>query len=146
MIRDMNPETSGGQQNSNKQIIAVAVLDISFQQVANSVAKWAGSKWAFLFSIILVVGWLATGPIFNYSDSWSLFINTITTIVTFCMVFLIQATQNRETKALSVKLDELIRATDKAKNEVISLESKTDVEIEQIAEVIKEAADETVPS
>jgi low affinity Fe/Cu permease len=82
---------------------------------------------------VLVVGvWLASGPIFRYSDSWQLVINTATTIVTFMMVFLIQNTQNRDAKALHLKLDELIRANRRARNELIDLESMTESELRKL--------------
>jgi low affinity Fe/Cu permease len=117
-----------------------------FERLAERAAKAAGSKYAFAVALSVIVVWAVVGPSVHYSDTWQLIINTGTTIVTFLMVFLLQNSTNREGRAVQIKLDELIRATDKAKNEVMSLESKTDVEIEQIAEVIKEAADETVPS
>lgn len=117
-----------------------------FERLAERAAKAAGSKYAFAAALLIVIVWGASGPYYQYSDSWSLVINTLTTIITFIMVFLLQNSTNREGRAVQIKLDELIRATDKAKNEVMSLESKTDTEIEQIAEVIKEAADETVPN
>lgn len=116
-----------------------------FERLAERAAKAAGSKYAFAAALSVIVVWAAVGPSVHYSDTWQLIINTGTTIVTFLMVFLLQNSTNREGRAVQIKLDELIRATDKAKNEVMSLESKTDTEIEQIAEVIKEAADETVP-
>lgn len=117
-----------------------------FERVAERTAKAAGSKYAFAVAIGLVVAWAVTGPFFHYSDLWQLAINTSTTIVTFLMIFLLQNSTNREGKAIQVKLDELIRATDKARNELISVETKTDVEIEKIAEVVKEAANGTVSS
>jgi low affinity Fe/Cu permease len=117
-----------------------------FERLAERAAKAAGSKYAFAVALSVIVVWAVVGPSVHYSDTWQLIINTGTTIVTFLMVFLLQNSTNREGRAVQIKLDELIRATDKAKNEVMSLESKTDTEIEQIAEVIKEAADETVPS
>src|SRR4051794_950096 len=81
-----------------------------FAKFAGWVAEAAGSSWAFVLAIVVVVVWAVTGPIFGFSDTWQLVINTGTTIVTFLMVFLIQNTQNRDTKALHLKLDELMRA------------------------------------
>src|SRR5947209_12262608 len=80
-----------------------------FRFCAHFVAQAAGSPWAFLIAAGVIVGWAATGPLFHFSDTWQLVINTATTIVTFLMVFLIQNTQNRDTKAVHLKLDELLR-------------------------------------
>ena len=80
-----------------------------FRFCAESISLAAGSPWAFALSLLIVVGWILTGPLFHYSDTWQLVINTATTIVTFLMVFLIQNTQNRDTKAIQLKLDELLR-------------------------------------
>ena len=82
-----------------------------FAKFASWVAEAAGSSWAFVLAIVVVAVWALTGPIFGFSDTWQLVINTGTTIVTFLMVFLIQNTQNRDTKAMHLKLDELLRAT-----------------------------------
>ena len=82
-----------------------------FGHWARTVSHWTGRPIAFMLAALLIVGWLITGPIFHYSDTWQLVINTTTTIVTFLMVFLIQNTQNRDTEALQLKLDELIRAS-----------------------------------
>ncbi len=88
-----------------------------------------GSAWAFAGAILIVVVWALTGPVFHYSDTWLLIINTVTTIVTFLMVFLIQNTQDRGAKAAHLKLDEVIRALKGARNELIDLEKLTDEEI-----------------
>ena|ERR1700746_2684034 len=89
-----------------------------------------GSRWAFLMAGLVIVVWAVTGPIFHYSDTWQLVINTGTTIVTFLMVFLIQNTQNRDARAINLKLDELIRAIDKARNQMINIESLSDMELD----------------
>jgi low affinity Fe/Cu permease len=102
-----------------------------FTKVASAVSTWTGRPAAFLLCCLLVVIWGATGPIFRYSDTWQLVINTSTTIVTFLMVFLIQNTQNRDNAAIQAKLDELIRAS-KAKNEFIGIEHLSDAELEDI--------------
>ncbi len=102
-----------------------------FTDVASAVARWTGRPLTFLACIALVAAWAASGPLFHYSDTWQLVINTSTTIVTFLMVFLIQNTQNRDNAALQAKLDELIRAS-KAKNEFIGIEHLSDAELEQI--------------
>ena len=94
----------------------------AFQNVAQSASRASGSPWAFLSALFVVVLWAVTGPMFNFADTWQLVINTGTTIVTFLMVFLIQKTQNRDTIAMQVKLDELIRAIKAARNTVLDLE------------------------
>jgi low affinity Fe/Cu permease len=91
-----------------------------------------GSPWAFFLALTVVVVWLLSGPVFHFSDTWQLVINTSTTIVTFLMVFLIQNTQNRDAKALHLKLDELIRATRTARNELIELETMSDPELAKL--------------
>jgi low affinity Fe/Cu permease len=100
----------------------------AFRRVAHVASDKFGSPWAFLCALLIVVGWAVSGPLFAFSASWQLVINTGTTIITFLMVFLIQATQNRETRALHLKLDELIRAT-KARNVFADLEDATDEEL-----------------
>ena len=91
-----------------------------------------GSPWAFLLAVLVIVVWACLGPIFKYSDTWQLVINTGTTIVTFLMVFLIQNTQNRDAKAFHLKLDELIHAIKGARNKMIDLENMSDEEMEAI--------------
>jgi low affinity Fe/Cu permease len=91
---------------------------------------WLGSKWAFMLAGLVIVAWSVTGPLFHYSDTWQLVINTGTTIITFLMVFLIQNTQNRDARAIHLKLDELIRAIDKARNQMINIESLSDIELD----------------
>jgi low affinity Fe/Cu permease len=86
-----------------------------FARVAGRVADWTGSSWAFCVAALTIVVWAISGPVFGFSDTWQLVINTGTTIITFLMVFLIQNTQNRDTKALHLKLDELLRAVDGAR-------------------------------
>jgi low affinity Fe/Cu permease len=99
------------------------------------VAEHVGSCWAFGVACSLILIWAITGPIFHFSDTWQLVINTATTIVTFLMVFLIQNTQNRDAKAIHLKLDELIRSTSRARNSLLNLESLTD---EDLAHLQKE--------
>jgi low affinity Fe/Cu permease len=103
-----------------------------FHLFACKTADLMGTPWAFLTGVVIIVVWTLTGPVFGYSDSWQLVINTGTTIITFLMVFLIQNTQNRETKTLQLKLDELIRAVKGARNQLINLENMSDEELTRI--------------
>lgn len=103
-----------------------------FRSAANKVSTLAGSPAVFLGALLVVLIWAGSGPMFDFSDTWQLVINTGTTIVTFLMVFLIQNTQNRDGKAMQIKLDELIRATKGARMKYVSLEDLTDEEIDQL--------------
>jgi low affinity Fe/Cu permease len=103
-----------------------------FGHCSSSVSGWLGSKWAFAAAACVIVLWGALGPVFHYSDTWQLVINTGTTIVTFLMVFLIQNTQNRDARAINLKLDELIHAIDKARNNMIDIENLSDVELDKL--------------
>jgi len=115
-------------------------MDRFFTRFCSGIATAAGQPLAFTLALLLMIVWGATGPIFHYSDTWQLVVNTATTIVTFLMVFLIQNSQNREGQALQAKLDEVIRALDKAENRFIALEQRPEKEI---LEMRKESADET---
>ena len=103
-----------------------------FGQFAAGASYWLGSKMAFVFAGLVIVTWAVSGPIFHYSDTWQLVINTGTTIVTFLMVFLIQNTQNRDARAINLKLDELIRAVDKARDQMMNIEKLSDVELDTL--------------
>lgn len=103
-----------------------------FHRFARAVACAVGSPFAFLLAILCILIWAVTGPIFDFSDTWQLVINTGTTIITFLMVFLIQNTQNRETLAINLKLDELIRAVAQARTGLVDLEDLTDEELEKL--------------
>ena len=104
-----------------------------FNTVARKVCQATGSAWAFLIATLTVVVWAVTGPLFHFSETWQLVINTGTTIVTFLMVFLIQNAQNRDSQAMQLKLDELIRSSEGARNDLIDFENCTDEELEQMA-------------
>ncbi|MEG9433557.1 low affinity iron permease family protein [Terriglobus sp. ADX1] len=116
-----------------------------FGSFAASSSGWLGSKWAFAGAGLVIVIWATTGPLFHFSDTWQLVINTGTTIVTFLMVFLIQNTQNRDARAINLKLDELIRALDKARDQMIDIENLSDLELDELQlryEKIRAACDE----
>jgi low affinity Fe/Cu permease len=109
-----------------------------FGKVSNEAAQFFGSRWAFGVAILIVTVWAATGPMFGYSDTWQLVINTGTTIVTFLMVFLIQNTQNRDARAINLKLDELIHAIRPAQDQMIDIEKLSDAELDELAERYKQ--------
>ncbi len=117
-----------------KEIKVVPAPTDRFGQFAAKASAWLGSKLAFLFAGLVIVAWAITGPIFRYSDTWQLVINTGTTIVTFLMVFLIQNTQNRDARAINLKLDELIRAIDKARDQMMNIEKLSDAELDMLEE------------
>jgi low affinity Fe/Cu permease len=104
-----------------------------FHKFSSKTSHAVGSPWAFVLALTVIVVWGVTGPIFKFSDTWQLVINTGTTIVTFLMVFLIQNTQNRDAKAIHLKLDELIRAVSSARNSLVDLENFSDAELEKLA-------------
>jgi low affinity Fe/Cu permease len=108
------------------------VIDRMFTIVATRIAGFAGQPGAFVAAVAIILLWSLTGPLFGYSDTWQLVVNTATTIVTFLMVFLIQNSQNRDAAAMQAKLDELIRAVDKARAQFIGIEHLTDREIEKV--------------
>ena len=114
------------------------VVADAFRIFARKTSMILGSAWAFVAALLIIVIWGATGPTFHFSDTWQLIINTGTTIVTFLMVFLIQNTQNRDAKAMHLKLDEIIRALKAARNELVDLEDLSDEELKKIEEQFKE--------
>ena len=109
-----------------------------FRKFAGQVSAVVGSSWAFIIAVLIVIVWAATGPVFHYSDTWQLVINTGTTIITFLMVFLIQNTQNRDAKAIHLKLDEMIKATQGARNSMIDLDSLSDEQLKELEESYKQ--------
>lgn len=107
-------------------------LSAIFSQVAQWTAQQCGRASTFILACVIILVWAVTGPVFNYSDTWQLIINTGTTIVTFLMVFLMQNTQNRDTVSIQLKLDELIRANENARNAMLSLEDLTEEQLKRI--------------
>lgn len=108
-----------------------------FARIARSISNWLGSVLAFGIATLIIIIWALTGPIFHYSDTWQLLINTGTTIITFLMVFLIQYAQNKDAKSINLKLDELILKTSNARNRLLNLESCTDKELEILEKQFK---------
>ncbi|HEX6748109.1 MAG TPA: low affinity iron permease family protein [Longimicrobium sp.] len=105
-----------------------------FRRFAQAVSNVVGSAWTFIAAVLVILAWAVTGPMFGYSNTWQLIINTGTTIVTFLMVFLIQNTQNRDAKAIHLKLDELLRAVAKARTGLVDVESMSDEELAKLQE------------
>ena len=103
-----------------------------FRKFSQKVSQMAGTSWAFILAVTLIVIWATTGPLFHYSDTWQLVINTGTTIITFLMVFLIQNTQNRDAKAIHLKLDELIKGVKGARTGLVNLEQLSDSDLEHL--------------
>ena len=134
-----NHKTNGRKKNGNHRPRTKADDRDMFCRIRDAFGVFArktsnilGSAWAFVLAILIIVVWAATGPTFHYSDTWQLIINTGTTIVTFLMVFLIQNTQNRDAKAVHLKLDELIRALEPARNKLVDLEKLSDDELQSL--------------
>jgi low affinity Fe/Cu permease len=113
-----------------------------FSRFAKHCATMMGHPWAFAAALLVIAAWAVTGPLFAYSDTWQLVINTGTTIITFLMVFLIQNTQNRDSSAIQVKLDELIRSTRGAHNALLDLEELTQEELNEFLKTYRHLADE----
>jgi low affinity Fe/Cu permease len=114
--------------------MAVYDMNASFRKVAQYSADLMGSGGVFLAAIGAIVLWLATGPLFRFSDSWQLVVNTGTSVITFLMVFLIQNAQARDTRAIQLKLDELLRSVKTARNELVTLEDLSDEELAKLRE------------
>jgi low affinity Fe/Cu permease len=127
------------------------VVSDAFRVFARHSSSVLGSAWAFAGALLIILVWILTGPTFHFSDTWQLIINTGTTIVTFLMVFLIQNTQNRDAKAMHLKLDEVIRALKDARNELVDLEDLSDEDLKRLEEQFKRLRtraerDDTQPS
>ena len=110
------------------------VVSDAFRVFAQRSSVMLGSAWAFCGAVLVILVWIVTGPTFHFSDTWQLIINTATTVVTFLMVFLIQNTQNRDAKAMHLKLDELIRALKGARNQLVDLENLSDEDLKKLEE------------
>ena len=104
------------------------------ERLGTAATRWAGGNSAFLWALLLVIGWAVVGPLFHYSDTWQLFINTVTNLVTFLMVFLIQRSQNKDTLALQLKVNELIAAQGGAHNSMINIESLSEADLRSLKE------------
>ena len=115
-----------------KEHAFLCVVSNAFRVFAHRSSIMLGSAWAFAGAVLVILVWILTGPTFHFSDTWQLIINTATTVVTFLMVFLIQNTQNRDAKAVQLKLDELIRAIRSARNELVDLEDLSDEDLKKL--------------
>jgi low affinity Fe/Cu permease len=127
-------------------LLGVNIMKNRFSKFAVFCSHWMGSSYAFAVGTAIIVAWALTGPIFHFSDTWQLVINTGTTIVTFLMVFVIQYTQNRDTQAIQLKLDELLRAVTEARNALIGVEDKTDDQLENIKKDFQSIVDRAEPA
>ena len=123
--------TKVAKENEQKRDFFCTVRD-AFRCFAQRASVLLGSAWAFCGAVFVIVVWLVTGPAFHFSDTWQLIINTATTVITFLMVFLIQNTQNRDAKAMHLKLDELIRAVKGARNQLVDLEELSDDDLKKL--------------
>lgn len=135
---------ANGKSKRSARVCSPSAWSRLFSRAACATAHFTGQPLAFLTAVGLVVLWAVTGPLFNYSDTWQLVINTSTTIVTFLMVFLIQHTQNRDTLALQVKLSELIMAVQKAENWVATVEDLSEDELEAMHADYRQRAEQTM--
>ena len=133
MLNDMvnHAPTKQTKRNEQERDFFCIVRD-AFRSFAQRSSSVLGSAWSFCGAVLIIVVWLVTGPTFHFSDTWQLIINTATTVVTFLMVFLIQNTQNRDAKAMHLKLDELIRAVKGARNQLVDLENLSDDELKKL--------------
>ncbi len=123
---------------SFKHLLNMSNLKRFFEDAARKISDYTGKPYVFIIALLLIIVWAVSGPIFNYSDTWQLVINTSTTIITFLMVFLVQSAQNRDSKALQLKLDELILKIDQADNVMIDIEELGEDELAELAAKYKE--------
>jgi low affinity Fe/Cu permease len=112
-----------------------------FERFSNAITSWAGSSYAFSTAFVIVIVWAACGPLFDFSETWQLVINTGTTIITFLMVFLIQKSQNKDSKAIQLKLNELIAADERASNRMVDLEDMTEAELDKLHKFYEKLSD-----
>ncbi|MGN6497838.1 MAG: low affinity iron permease family protein, partial [Tsuneonella sp.] len=117
-------------------------MDRFFTRIASAISRFSGKAATFILAIVIIVVWAAVGPMFAFSDTWQLVVNTGTTIITFLMVFLIQNTQNRDSAAIQAKLDELLRAIEGARGQFIGIEHMTDRQIEMIRAALEREAED----
>lgn len=117
-------------------------MDRFFTRIATAVSAAVGQPWAFIVASFAIIIWGLSGPLFGFSDTWQLVVNTSTTIITFLMVFVIQNSQNRDAAAMQAKLDELIRAVAKARNQFIGIEHMTEHELEEIRAALEQEVGE----
>ena len=129
-------EATETRKNKEKRDLIRVVTD-AFRCFAQRTSAVLGSAWAFCGAVLVIVVWLITGPTFHFSDTWQLIINTATTVITFLMVFLIQNTQNRDAKAMHLKLDELICAMKGARNQLVDIENLSDNDLKKLEEQFK---------
>src|SRR5437763_2791929 len=118
------PSTGGAFQTFNRWM----------EKAAIRTTKWTGSSWAFMLTILLTLAWLVCGPIFHYSDTWQLIMNTVSSIITFLMVFLIQRSQNKDALAMQIKLNELLASIKGASNRLINVEELSEEEVRNLHE------------
>lgn len=131
-MRSIKPAVQGLAESVDNPAVILTRPD-RFTRFSVQCSRCFGSRWAFIVSIAAIALWALTGPFFRYSDTWQMVINTGTTIITFLMVFIIQNTQNRDARAIHLKLNELIHAIDKAKNRMIDVENLADCELEELS-------------
>lgn len=115
----------------------------AFTKLAQRTSRVVGSPGTFVLAVVMVVVWAVVGPIFHFSDTWQLVINTATTVLTFLIVFLIQNSQNRDSRAIQLKLDELLRAVESARTGLVNVEDRSDQELEAIKKEFERLADES---
>jgi len=131
-VRFMNETQTAELRKHEEERDFFCVVSDAFRVFARRTSVLLGSAWAFVGALFIIAVWAVTGPTFHFSDTWQLIINTGTTIVTFLMVFLIQNTQNRDAKAMHLKLDKVIRALKRARNEMVDLEDLSDEELDRL--------------